>query len=731
MVAPEIQGIQAHPVQATIKHVVANNQEHRRFTIDVQVDERTLHETYLPPFEAAIREGGVAAAMASFNRVNGTYASEHAGLLTGVLRDELGFRGWVMSDYDATWSTAGAANAGLDQEQPAARFWGPRLAGAVTGGEVHPATLDEMVRRMLRPMIGLGLVERPVEIGPVRAEAHAQTAREIAEQGIVLLKNTDDLLPLGPEVRSIAVIGPEADNVSAAGGGSGFVRALHEVSPLDGIRRRAGAGVRVVHAPGTDPLSAASLLPGPPAIPSAYLSPPAGEGTGLRAEYWSNPRFEGEPLLTRTDPQVAVNLGFFNIPVFNAISPSLPATPTELNGRISVRWSGTLAADATGTHRLSLTSLGSASLSLDGVSILRIPGDGLDGPPVDHDAFPPVPPLVPAEGPRIETVEVELVAGVSRAIEVEYAADSSEQNDQIGAQLRLGWDPPSGSVPPLVRDAAALAADCDVAVVVAPTYESEMMDRPGLDLPNQQDLLIRQVAAANPRTVVVLMSGGPVATAPWDASVPALLEAWYAGQEQGDAIARVLFGDVNPSARLPLTFPEDELHSPIDSPEQYPGVDGVVRYAEGIFVGYRGYDERGIEPRFAFGHGLSYSSFAYDGLELRAQSIDERPSFDPNAAVIEVSFELTNTGQRAGTEVAQVYLGPLPAEVATPRRTLAGWARVALAPGERRRASVAVPRRSLEWWDVAAGGWSLARGPIEVMVGASSRDIRLSGRTTV
>ena len=201
-----------------------------------------------------------------------------------------------------------------------------------------------MVRRILRPMIGLGLVDRPVEVGPVAAEAHARTAREIAEQGIVLLKNADEVLPIGSDVTSIAVIGPEADNVSAAGAGSGFLRPLHEVSPLDGIRRRAGADVRVIHAYGADALSAADLLPGPPAIPSAYLAPPDGQGSGLRAEYWANPNFEGEPLLTRTDPQVAINLGFFNIPHFNAISPRLPATPMELNGRISVRWRGTLTA---------------------------------------------------------------------------------------------------------------------------------------------------------------------------------------------------------------------------------------------------------------------------------------------------------------------------------------------------------------------------------------------------
>ena len=251
MVAPEIQGIQSHAVQATIKHFIANNQEYRRFTIDVRIDERTLHEIYLPPFDAAVREGAVAAAMGSFNRVNGTYASEHPHLLTELLRGELGFRGWVMSDYEATWSTAESAQAGLDQEQPAGRFWGERLLQAVDAGEVEAAMLDEMVRRILRPMIGLGQLERPVEIRALPVEAHARTAREIAERGIVLLKNEADLLPLEPMPSSIAVIGPEADNASTAGGGSGWVYPIHETSPLDGIRRRAGEGVRVAYAPGT------------------------------------------------------------------------------------------------------------------------------------------------------------------------------------------------------------------------------------------------------------------------------------------------------------------------------------------------------------------------------------------------------------------------------------------------------------------------------------------------
>ena len=220
--------------------------------------------------------------------------------------------------------------------------------------------------------------------------------------------------------------------------------------------------------------------------------------------------------------------------------------------------------------------------------------------------------------------------------------------------MRFGWRPPAGIVQPGIVEAADLAARSDVAIVVARDYESEMMDRPDLRLPDDQDALIREVAAANPRTIVVLMSGAPIETAAWDGEVPALVEAWFAGQEQGDAIARVLFGDVNPSGRLPLTFPRSLSQTPVSTPEQYPGVDGVASYSEGIMVGYRGYDELGIEPQYPFGHGLSYTSFDFADLEVAAA--------DSAADVAIVSFVVGNTGTRPGIEVAQVYVGRLPVD---------------------------------------------------------------------
>ncbi|MFE1880208.1 beta-glucosidase [Streptomyces diastatochromogenes] len=723
LAAPVIRGIQSHPVQATIKHYAVNNQEHHRATVDAEVDERTLREIYLPPFEAAVRNGDVAAVMGAFNKVNGDFACENRLLLTDLLRRQFGFRGWVMSDYGANHSTAESANAGLDQEQPGAGHWGQQLRQALDDGRVSPATLDEMVRRILRPTVGLGLLEHPVEIGPL-PEDHSRVSREIAEAGIVLLKNDGGLLPLaGDTVRSIAVIGPDADE-AVFGGGSGLVNPVHTVSPLDGIRRRAAAGTIVEYLPGTDPLSAGALLPGPDPVPSSILTPEGGDGSelGLHAEYWTNTGFTGDPHLVRTDLQVDLNLGFFNFPGFNAASAKLPEIPTELTGQMSARWTGTLTAPADGDYELSLTWLGTARLYVDDQLLIGLAASAQDiaAPTASPTSLYPYGQLVlqgAASEPETVTATVRLLADRPRPIRIEYAADSPEQGFLTGAQIRFGWRPPNGVRSPSVTAAAALAARCDTAVVVVRAYESEHADRPGLHLPNGQDELVRAVGEANPRTVVVLTTGGPVDMTNWHDRPAALLQAWYAGQEQGSAIAAVVFGDVNPSGKLPLTFPRSLAESPIRTAEQYPGVDGTVRYTEGILVGYRGYDVLQLDPLYPFGHGLSYTAFAYDDLTISSP--------DPSDGTVAVSFVVRNTGERTGTEVAQLYLGTLPGEVPTPPRQLAGFAQVTLDPGQSQRVTLSVARRSMSYWHVAAGGWVTPPGPVAIEVGTSSRDIRL------
>jgi len=663
-----IQGIQCHPVVATAKHYQMNTQEENRFEADAQLDERTLQEIYTPAFEAAVKDGQVGSVMGAFNKVNSIYSCEHPHLLTGILKQQLGFQGWVMSDYEATHSTVEAANTGLDQEMPNGIFFSDRLMEAIQMGQVSVTTLDDKVHRILRTMFALGLFDQLVQITPFPVQEHGKLARKIAGKGIVLLKNADGMLPLAShEVRSVAVIGADAGN-NIAGGGSSVVQPAYLVSVLEGIRRRAGEGVRVEYAQGTDPASAVALLPGPPPVPSSVLTPTdsGSEVHGLHAEYWTNTRFEGEPTLVRIDRQVDLNLGFFNYSNFNASSLT---TPPELNNAISVRWTGSVTVPATGEY----------------------------------------------------------------ALRIEYAADRPEQHTplpgevatsgMIGTKVRLGWQHPADAIPPAMQEAAVLARLSDVAVVVVRDYRNEHADLPSLTFSNEQDLLIQVVAAANPRTIVVLATGGP-ALMPWLDKVPAVLESWYGGQEQGNALADILFGDVTPSGKLPITFPRSDHDTPVSSPERYAGPDGfVAHYSEGLGVGYQGYDQCGIEPLFPFGYGLSYTSFAYAQLQVEPETTD-------GTRTMQVSFTVTNTGECVGAEIAQVYLG-LPASTGEPPKRLVGWAKVELAPGETEEITVTLDPNAtshpLSYWNVNTHGWETASGDYQVYVGASSRDIRLTG----
>ncbi|TMC23996.1 MAG: beta-glucosidase, partial [Chloroflexi bacterium] len=400
-----IQGIQSHLVVATAKHYQMNTQEENRFEADAQLDERTLQEIYTSAFEAAVKDGHVGSVMGAFNKVNGIYSCEHRHLLTDILKQQSGFQGWVMSDYEAVHSTVEAANAGLDQEMPNGIFFSDRLMEAIQTGQVSVTTLDDKVHRILRTMFALGLFDQPVQITSFPLQEHGKLAREIAGKGIVLLKNADGLLPLAShEVRSVAVIGADADN-NIAGGGSSVVQPTYFVSILEGIRRRAGEGVRVEYAEGADPASAAALLPGPPPVPSSVLMPTDSESGvhGLHAEYWTNTRFEGEPTLVRIDRQVDLNLGFFNYSTFNASSLT---TPPELNNAISVHWTGSITVPTTGNYTLSLTHLGTARLYLDGQLLIEDPGITLE----------------------TRSVTMHLVAGQPHALRIEYAADRPEQH---------------------------------------------------------------------------------------------------------------------------------------------------------------------------------------------------------------------------------------------------------------------------------------------------------------
>jgi beta-glucosidase len=535
-----IQGEQSEGVASCVKHFAANNQEADRQHVDVEMDERTLREIYLPAFHAAVTEGGAWAVMGAYNRFRGAFCSENDYLLNGVLKGEWGFKGIVISDWGAVHDTAGAVNGGLDVEMGTSKRYedfymaGPYLAG-LRDGTYAMKGLDEKVRRTLRVMIATHVLDGDRPAGAMNTEGHERTARAVAEEGMVLLKNEGGALPLdASKVRKVAVIGENAMRLQAHGGESSAIKAYYEVTPLEGIERRAGDGVSVSYSPGY--------------------------------------------------------------------------------------------------------------------------GSGKD---VDD-------------------------------------AQAQELRD----------------------DAVKAAGEADVAIIVGglnhePGMDCEGSDRTDLKLPYGQEELIREVAAVNRRTIVVLM-GTVVEMGGWVGKTPAVLEAWYPGMEGGNAVAEVLFGDVNPSGKLPCTFPKRLEDSPARTPDAYPGVSGTVNYTEGLLMGYRWYDTKGIEPEFPFGHGLSYTRFGYTGLTLVS-----------GTGGVGVKFLMENTGERAGAEVAEVYVHPVAPRVMRPVKELKGFAKVWLKPGEKRELSVSLGAGAFS--DYENGGWVVEPGEYEVEVGSSSRDIRLRG----
>ncbi len=767
MAVPQVEAIQKKAVLACVKHFAVNNQEFERSSVDVRINEKTLRELYLLPFEVLVRTTGLASLMGSFNKINGIHACENAHLLNTVLRKDWGFRGWVMSDYGATRSTVPSALAGLDQEQPCGVHYGELLKSAVTEGDVPLDVLDTMCSRILRTMIGLGLMDNRPGIGHLNDWAHRTVAEATAEEGIVLLKN-DGLLPANPDrIHRVVVIGVDADGVAAAGGGSGKVRPAHAVSLLAGIRQRLSADVQVDYAQGADPITSADLLPGDDSIPSGFLRAEEGDQHGVKAELWSNTDFIGEPHQTLVLPQIALNLGFFNFPGFSANSARFPDISAEVNGRMSARFTTRLIVPVAGSYQMQLILLGSAKVYLDDRLIVDFryhgpPGAGANGRASGH---PPrtggeidvrLPAASDAAGDGLsplathaqETIQ-ELAAPVPSAVSVsgggdadypadridfrvdlgarpeghrlriEYVADSPEQGFLNGAQIRLGWRPPQPLISPLQAEAMARAEGADLVVVAVRAYESEHADRPSIALPNGQAELVRRVTAINPRTVVVTMAGGAVDMRSFHDQAGAILHAWYPGQEQGTALARLIFGDANPSGKLPITFPTCDGTSLFKERAQYPGIDGTVSYSEGVMVGYRGYEHHDRAPLYRFGHGLSYTSFRYDDLQISGEA-DGRTR---------ITCSVTNTGTREGAEIVQLYLH-LPGARQPPKR-LVDWQKIGIAPGASRTLTFLIDpwasTRPLSVWD---GKWVRTAGNIEVLVGASSGDIRLSGRFT-
>jgi beta-glucosidase len=682
-----ISGIQGTGVSACVKHFAANDTEYERMTISSEPDERTLRELYLVPFEAAVTEAGVWAVMAAYNRVYGTYCSEHPLLLDKILRGEWGFDGLVMSDWYGTHSTAPAANAGLDLEMPGPPQWfGPALAAAVRAGEVAEPVVDAKVWRLLALGARTGLFERAEdsvheEVSIDRPE-HRTLARDAAIGSIVLLKHDPEVLPLTADVRTLAVIGPNADLPALEGGGSAAVTTHPVLTPLEAIRERAGDSTEVVFERGcvshrtTPPLEGRRLAE-----------------RAMRVEYFAGTEFAGPPVLEEQSARAW----------FVWLGPWDPAVPPLFSTRVG----GTFVADETGAWRFSLTSAGRSRLSVDGTVVV----DNWAPTPGGGESFFGL-------GSTEVGVDVWLEAGSEHVILVEYANDGLPG---LGG-LAIGCEPPRPD--DLVERAVALAARADAVVMVVGTsaeWETEGRDRTRMELPGRQDELVARVAAVNPHTVVVVNAGSPVAME-WADDVCAIAQLWFPGEEGAPALAAVLFGDADPGGRLPVTVPRAIEDTPAFT--SYPGERGKVVYGESVFAGYRWYDRRRIEPRFAFGHGLSYTSFVFGALEL------DRIELDGDARV-ELRVPVTNTGTRTGTEVVQCYVHDVAASVARPEQELRAFAKVALGPGQSATVVIGLDSRAFAFWDPDTHGWLVEPGDFEIRIGASSRDIRAVAVVTV
>jgi beta-glucosidase len=669
-----IQGLQEQGVSACIKHFVANDQEFERNSISSEVAERPLHELYLEPFRIAMAAKPWSI-MSAYNRINGTFASENDVTLHDILKERWGFDGYVISDWYGTY-TENVPGGYLDLEMPGpARWMDPeKIVAAVEAGDLTEAHINDKVRRLLRILVRVGAFENP-ELAPEQAidkPEHRQLIRKTAVEAMVLLKNKNNVLPIDlNETKTIAIIGENAKWAQIMGGGSSQVNPHYIVSPLDGIRNRVGNAATVNYEIGTP------IYKEPPLLDMDWLT--AVDGTpGLTLEYFDGLELAGEPVHTQVIKNSQLNY-------WGAVDPYV--NPSNFSARLSA----TLKVPETRSYEFHLSGIGQSRLMVDGDVIV--------------DKWEKSKEYVAASG------SIDLVAGQSYDLVIEFITNPKAQF----RMLRVGCPPALAADP--IQVAVDVAAKADVAVIVAGLnreWESEGFDRPDLELVGKQNELIARVAEVNPNTVVVVNVGSAV-TMPWIDDVAAVLYQWYAGQETGNALADLLFGDVIPSGKLPTTFPIRYQDNPAYI--NYPGENGKVHYGEGLYVGYRYYDKKDVTPLFPFGHGLSYTTFAYENLRLNGTA------FGPEDEII-VSVDVVNTGSVTGQEIVQVYVHDVKSRLERPLRELKAFAKVNLEPGETKTVTMPLTRQSLAFYDPSVSDWVTESGEFEVLVGASSRDIR-------
>jgi beta-glucosidase len=674
-----IKGVQSQGVSATVKHFMGNNSEYNRHNANSIIDERTMREIYLPAFEAAVKEGHVGAVMDSYNLTNGIHMSQNGWLNDDVLKKEWGFEGITMSDWSSTYDGVAAARNGLDLEMPSGLYMNrTTLLPAISSGVLAQALVDDKLRRILRTAVQFGWMDRDqADLTIPRVSFQGRhTALESARASMVLLKNEGNILPLDKKkIKSIALIGPDVYPAQPVGGGSAAVQPFHAMSDLEAISEYLGDAAKVYY-------TRALPTTGEVALATDFTTEPQGGERGLREEMFTNPELRGAP----STQGIRQHIDFKD------------DAAASLNN-LSARWTGYFTPPAAGDYELMIEGPGESGgyrLFLD------------DKPLIDHWKTSPA---------LLSCTKLSLSA-MPHAIRLEYFV----KNNWAAMGLKLGIVRPGNLVS---TDAKAMAAAADVVLIVVGFdrfSESESADRT-FELPIGQDELIQQIAAINKNTIVSITSGGGVDMTQWVDRVPALFQSWYAGEEGGTALAELLFGDYSPSGKLPISLERSWKDNPVHD-SYYPAVGNDIVYKEGVFLGYRHYDRASVKPLFPFGYGLSYTTFSYAHLQIS-------PSTSKLNEPVKVSFDVTNTGQRPGAEVAEVYVGETRPRVPRPLKELKGFGKVELRPGETKRVEVLLDRRAFSYFDEQQHRWTANPGDFGIYVGSSSTQIRLTGHITL
>jgi beta-glucosidase len=664
-----IKGVQEAGVIACAKHFVCNNQERNRINLNVQVGERALREIYFPSFKAAVQEAGVLAVMTSYNMVNGQYAGENEWLINEVLKKEWGFEGLTISDWVSIYSAEKAYRAGLDMDMPWARHFGDSLLHMLRNNHLPLAPLDDKVRRILHVKNQLSQKNERETDSTLYAERvidHQKLAKEIAAASMVLLKNKEHLLPLNlEETENIAVIGPNADVARIPNRGSVNVEPPYRISPLQGIYEMMGDSSKVTYAKGCE------LIETPYFSEGVKVTSARGE-PGFDVSFYPNQHLAGEPLLRIHHPTIDCDWGH-------------EAPMAEMgNDDFSIEWTGNVQVPVSGWYSIDVSCFGGYKLEFDHTPLID-----------QWFVWRP-------QG--IESVPLYLEAGRTYPLGLTYFESEWEAGAKLGIRSLHN---------PYLKEVQSKVEKTDVAILFlgfSDVYEQEGNDRASFSLPREQLDLLEKVIESGKKVVVVLNAGTPVEMASWIDKVDAVLFAWYGGMEFGNAIAEVLAGKENPSGRLPFTYPRRMEDYPVNT--SYFSNDTLMTYSEGIYVGYRYYDKYGVEPLFDFGFGLSYAEFEYQDLT----SIVQEDS-------LQVQLRVKNTGEYAGAEVVQVYMGKQHSQIDRPAYELKGFKKVYLQPGEAKLVTIGIAKKQLQYFDPSIGAWAFEPGVYHIQVGQSKHRV--------